>query len=356
MLDVVQRHQELPDAARPAARCCPTSRSRSRRARPRRSRGRPAAARARCSTSSARSSRRRPARVHARRPQSVRAGAGAQLADFRNARDRLRVPGSLPAAAVLGARERAGADAGGAARQRRRTAADVTARARDADRAGRPGRSHRPSARRAVGRREAARRDRARADPAAAPAAVRRADRQSRSRVGGDRRVAAARSPPRAAEHPDRRHAQRGAGRAVPDPLRDERRAADADRRRKPDARGRKVSSVTPHALSDAIESGHGPGHSRRAHARGVRRRPRTRRHQHPVQRGREARERTGLAPRTAADRLLRPWPARLDGGGGAAAASIQARRFPARAHGRMAARPIAGRDGTVISPAGEVW
>ena len=116
---------------------------------------------------------------HARRPQSVRAARRPQLAAFRNESDRLRLPGSLPAAAVHGARERADPDAG---RVRRRTAAATRARARDAHRAGRPRGSHRSSARRAVGRRAAARRDRARADRAAAAAAVRRADRQPRSR------------------------------------------------------------------------------------------------------------------------------------------------------------------------------
>ena len=109
--------------------------------------------------------------------------------------DRLRLPGSLPAAAVHGARERAGADAGGGPRD----AGDAATSPRGArvDRAGRSRRSHRSSARRAVGRRAAARRDRPRADPPAAAAALRRADRQPRSRLGGDRRRAAARSAPR---------------------------------------------------------------------------------------------------------------------------------------------------------------
>ena len=55
---------------------------------------------------------------------------------------------------------------------------------------------------------------------AAAAAAVRRADRQPRSRLRRQRRGAAARPAPPAAEHPDRRHAQRAARRTVPDPLR----------------------------------------------------------------------------------------------------------------------------------------
>ena len=102
--------------------------------------------------------------------------------------DRLRLPGPLPAAAVLGARERPGADAGRAARMGRKGRSDepVTPGAPNADRAGRPRRPDRSPARRAVGRREAARRHRARADPAAAPPALRRADRQSRPGVGVD--------------------------------------------------------------------------------------------------------------------------------------------------------------------------
>ena len=50
------------------------------------------------------------------------------LADFRNRADRLRLPGSLPAAAVLGARERAGADAGRRRRASRRRATIERAR------------------------------------------------------------------------------------------------------------------------------------------------------------------------------------------------------------------------------------
>ena len=71
--------------------------------------------------------------------------APAALADFRNARDRLRVPGPLPAAAVLGARERAGADAGRAATAT--ATATTRQRARALHRAGRAsaiGIDHRP--------------------------------------------------------------------------------------------------------------------------------------------------------------------------------------------------------------------
>ena len=86
------------------------------------------------------------------------------------------------------------------------------ARAR-AHRSGRAQRPHRSPAGRAVGRRTPARRDRARAHPAAAAAAVRRADRQSRSGVGRDRRVAPARPAPAPEHHPDRRDAQRSRSR-----------------------------------------------------------------------------------------------------------------------------------------------
>ena len=67
---------------------------------------------------------------HARRPESVRARRRPALADFRNRAHRLRVPGSLPAAAVLGARERAGADAGRGARRARRRSRCLSARGR----------------------------------------------------------------------------------------------------------------------------------------------------------------------------------------------------------------------------------
>ena len=137
------------------------------------------------------------------------------LAAFRNEADRLRVPGSLPAAAVHGARERAGADAG------RAPAGDGERRAgARARRAGRPRRSHRSSAGGAVGRRAAARRDRARADPrsrgccsATSRPAISIAPPPTTSRrccstcTGGSRRSC-------------RRHAQRAARRAISDPLR----------------------------------------------------------------------------------------------------------------------------------------
>ena len=58
--DCVEHLEVVPDAARASCRFCPTSRSRSSAATPWRSWVRPAAARARCSTSSARSNRRRP--------------------------------------------------------------------------------------------------------------------------------------------------------------------------------------------------------------------------------------------------------------------------------------------------------
>ena len=109
--------------------------------------------------------RTRPANLRlgdARRHQSVRArrtrtGGVSQRAH------RVRLPGSLAAAAVLGTRERPGADAGrgaGRSAMRRRP----SARARDS-RAGRAVGSARPSAGRAVGRREAARGARPGADP-----------------------------------------------------------------------------------------------------------------------------------------------------------------------------------------------
>ena len=78
-------------------------------------------------------------------------------------------------------------------RPRARATRPGRGRARELLDAGRPRRSSRPPARRAVGRREAARRRRARADSRAAAAAVRRADRQPRSDVGRHRRDAAAR-------------------------------------------------------------------------------------------------------------------------------------------------------------------
>ena len=71
------------------------------------------------------------------------------------------------------------------------------------------GRPHRSSARRAVGRRAPARRDRARAGARAAAAAVRRADRQPRSRVGRSTSRRCCSTCTGSSTHPDRRHAQR---------------------------------------------------------------------------------------------------------------------------------------------------
>ena len=153
----------------------------------------------------------------ARRPQSVPAERRASSRRSATA-DRVRVPGSLPAAAVHGARERADPDAGRAGRtapsERR-----PSARAQLVEQVG-LARSHRSSPGRALRRRAAARRDRARARAAAAPAAVRRADRQPRSRRRRQRRVAAARSAPPAEHHPHRRHPQRAARGEAADPVR----------------------------------------------------------------------------------------------------------------------------------------
>ena len=115
---------------------------------------------------------------HARRAGSVRARR-ARAGGVPQPAHRLRVPGSFPAAAVLGARERADADARGP-RGRRQRGRGRTPRAGDS-RPGRPAGSPRSSSRRAVGRREAARGRRARADPQPRRAALRRADRQPRS-------------------------------------------------------------------------------------------------------------------------------------------------------------------------------
>ena len=139
--------------------------------------------------------------------------------------DRLRLPGSFAAAAVLGARERAGA------RRWSRRAASRTAESDERSRAGppdarRPGGSPRSPSGRTVGRREAARRAGPRADPQPAAAAVRRADRQPRSRLGRHRRRPAARAARRASDDPRRRHPQRRAGGEVPGTLRNEPREA----------------------------------------------------------------------------------------------------------------------------------
>ena len=161
------------------------------------------AARARCSTCSARSSRRPPA--PSRSTDAIRSCSQPRdLAAFRNAsigfvfQDHCLLPQCSVLENVLIP------DAGGA----RREPTPPSARAR-ADRSRRPRRPHRSSAGRALGRRAAAGRDRARADPAAAAAALRRADRQPRSRVGRQRRGAAARPAPPPEHHPHRRHPQR---------------------------------------------------------------------------------------------------------------------------------------------------
>ena len=185
--------RKVSHAARAAARCCPTSRSRSRRAMPRPSWGRPAAARARCSTSSARSSRRSSGTVtlDGRDPFALSARSSPRSATRQIGfvfQDHCLLPQCTVLENVLVPTLVAGARAGGRGRRRRAGARP--------DRAGRPRRADRPSARRAVRRRAAARRDRARADPAAAAAALRRAHRQPRSRRRRDGRVAAARSPP----------------------------------------------------------------------------------------------------------------------------------------------------------------
>ena len=165
MHELLQGHrslQGLPDAARAAARAVRRVVRRWRRATPRRSWDRRAAARARCSTSSARSSRRRPARVTLDGRNPVPARRRRDLAAFRNDADRLRLPGSLPAAAVHGARERADPDAGRAEPPR---ADEADARAASLIEQVGLARPHRSSPGRAVGRRAAARRDRARAGP-----------------------------------------------------------------------------------------------------------------------------------------------------------------------------------------------
>ena len=158
--------------------------------------------------------------VHARR---ARAGGVPQPAR------RLRVPGSFAAAAVLGARERADADARGAAAAEGNAAEDER-RAREILGAGRPAGSPRSSPRRAVGRREAACRRRARADPQPRACCC-ATSRPATSIAASADAVAdpAARSAQGAADDPRRRHAQPRAGGAVPRALRDGWRTARGD-------------------------------------------------------------------------------------------------------------------------------
>ena len=178
LLSCEQRLEDLSDAARRAARPDRTCRSTS-------NRGEAAAIMGpsgqRQEHAALHSRRARAADVrhgHARRAGSVQLGERAQAA-FRNRRIGFvfQDHSLLPQCSVL-------ENVLAPTLVRRPTSATRDgrrARARAAD-AGRPRRSPGPPARRAVGRREAAGRDRAGADPRAAAAAVRRADRQSRSR------------------------------------------------------------------------------------------------------------------------------------------------------------------------------
>ena len=156
---------------------------------------RPGAARARCSTCSARSSRRRPARSRSTARIRTRSSEREQAA-FRGAhigfvfQDHLLLPQLSALDNVLAPTLVAPAGADRAA---------LGDRARALLDRRRPRRSARPSARRAVRRRAPARRDRARADPPAVARALRRADRQSRSRVRRRRRRPARVAPARAA-------------------------------------------------------------------------------------------------------------------------------------------------------------
>ena len=142
---------------------------------------------------------------------AARARAGA----LSQPQHRLRLPGPSPAAAVLGARERAAADPRLPPRRRcgTRPGGRAAARRRARAPAGAPAGG-------AVGRRAPAGGGGAGADQPAQPAALRRAHRQPRRQ---DRRGGvgpAARAAPRRGGDPDRRHPQRGAGRAVRAPLR----------------------------------------------------------------------------------------------------------------------------------------
>ena len=158
LLQVTDLTKEYPTPRGAAARAVGRVVRAWRRATRRRSWGRRAAARARCSTSSARSSRRRPApsRSTAAIPFQLDA---AELAAFRNKeigfvfQDHCLLPQCTVLENVL------------VRRSSRRRIATMSQRARDARRAGRPRRPHRSPAGGAVGRRAAARRDRARADP-----------------------------------------------------------------------------------------------------------------------------------------------------------------------------------------------
>ena len=112
---------------------------------------------------------------------------------------------------------------------------------------------------------------------------------------------------------------------------------------------------MTPRALSDAIETGTAPAildvrtreEYAAGHVRGATNIPFN-------EVGRRASELGSLRERPLIV-LLRPWPARVDGRRGAAAAWIQGHPFPERAHGGMAARRLAGSrrdpdEGTVAS------
>ena len=112
-----------------------------------------------------------------------------EQASFRGAHDRLRLSGSSAAAAAVGARQRAGADARRAGRRRSRSARRSRARAARATSASATRLDHRP-AELSGGERQRVAIARALDSPAVARA-VRRADRQSRSRVGRCRRGSA---------------------------------------------------------------------------------------------------------------------------------------------------------------------
>src|SRR5262245_14533750 len=124
---------------------------------------------------------------------------------------------------MLSARKRAGADASGRRKRRLRRSRRKAAGAGRIVRA--PGSSPGPI----VGRRKTARGHRPRADPRAAAAAVRRADRQPRSPVGRERRVAAPRPARTAANDPDCGHAQRGTRREISRPVRTDRTTAQTN-------------------------------------------------------------------------------------------------------------------------------